>query len=48
VRSRLEAYHTQTVPLVGFYGNSGRLISVDGMLDIDSVSRQIEEALTEL
>ena len=48
VRSRLEAYHKQTVPLVGFYGNSGRLISVDGMLDIDSVSRQIEEALTEL
>ncbi len=48
VRSRLEAYQTQTVPLVGFYGNSGRLISVDGMLDIDSVSKQIEEALTEL
>jgi adenylate kinase len=48
VRSRLEAYHTQTVPLVGFYGSSGRLISVDGMLDIDSVSKQIEEALTEL
>ena len=48
VRSRLEAYQTQTVPLVGFYGSSGRLISVDGMLDIDSVSKQIEEALTEL
>ncbi len=48
VRSRLEAYHAQTVPLVGFYGNSGKLKSVDGMLDIDSVSRQIEEALTEL
>jgi len=48
VRSRLEAYQTQTVPLVGFYGSSGRLISVDGMLDIDSVFRQIEEALTEL
>ncbi len=48
VRSRLQAYHTQTVPLIGYYGNSGRLKSVDGMLDIDSVSRHIEEALTEL
>ena len=48
VRSRLEAYHSQTVPLVGYYGSSGRLKSVDGMLDIDSVARQIEEALTEL
>jgi adenylate kinase len=48
VRSRLEAYHTQTVPLVSYYGNSGRLKSVDGMLDIDSVARQIEEALTAL
>lgn len=48
VRSRLEAYHTQTVPLVGYYGSSGRLKSIDGMLDIDSVAKQIEEALTEL
>jgi adenylate kinase len=48
VRSRLEAYHSQTVPLVGYYGSSGRLKSVDGMLDIDSVARKIEEALTEL
>ena len=48
VRSRLKAYHTQTVPLIGYYGSKGRLKSVDGMLDIDSVSRHIEEALTEL
>lgn len=48
VRSRLKAYHTQTVPLIGYYGSSGRLKSVDGMLDIDSVSRHIVEALTEL
>jgi adenylate kinase len=48
VRRRLTAYHTQTVPLIGYYGDSGRLKSVDGMLDIDSVYRQIEEALTDL
>ncbi len=48
VRSRLTAYHTQTVPLIGYYGNSSRLKSVDGMLEIDSVFKQIEVALTEL
>lgn len=48
VRSRLTAYHTQTVPLVGYYGDSGRLKSVDGMLEIDSVLKQIEVALGEV
>ncbi|MFQ5626237.1 MAG: adenylate kinase [Methyloligellaceae bacterium] len=48
VRSRLQAYHAQTVPLIGYYGGSGRLKSVDGMLDIATVTRQIEEALTGL
>jgi len=48
VRSRLQAYHAQTVPLIAYYGGSGRLKSVDGMLDIASVTRQIEEALTGL
>lgn len=48
VRSRLRAYHAQTEPLVGYYGGNGRLKSVDGMLDIKSVNRQIEEALAGL
>jgi adenylate kinase len=48
VRSRLEAYHVVTVPLVGYYGRNGRLISVDGMLDINSVKGQIKEALDSL
>ncbi|GBE43011.1 adenylate kinase [bacterium BMS3Bbin10] len=48
VRSRLQAYHAQTVPLIGYYGESGKLKSVDGMLDIESVNRQIEEALAGL
>ena len=45
VRSRLEAYHAQTVPLVGYYGSNGKLRSVDGMLEINFVKDQIEEAL---
>jgi adenylate kinase len=45
VRSRLDAYHIVTVPLVGYYGSNGKLKSVDGMLDINSVKEQIKEAL---
>jgi adenylate kinase len=48
VRSRLEAYHIVTVPLVGYYGSNDKLISVDGMLDINSVKDQIKEALYSL
>lgn len=45
VRSRLDAYHIVTVPLVGYYGSNGKLKSIDGMLDINSVKDQIKEAL---
>lgn len=48
VRNRLKAYHAQTVPLVNYYGATGRLKSVDGMRDIESVRKQIEEALEEV
>ncbi len=48
VRSRLEAYHEQTSPLVGYYGGTGRMKSVDGAQDISSVKKQIEEALAGL
>lgn len=45
VRSRLTAYHAQTVPLIGYYEGVGKLKSVDGMADIAEVNRQIESAL---
>lgn len=48
VRNRLKAYHTQTAPLVNYYGATGRLKSVDGMLEIDTVKQRIEGALAEL
>lgn len=48
VRNRLKAYHTQTVPLVDYYGATSRLKSVDGMQDIDTVKQQIEGALARL
>jgi len=45
VRSRLEAYHAQTAPLLPYYGEKGVLRTIDGMADIDDVSRQIEGVL---
>ena len=45
VTSRLEAYHAQTAPLLPYYKEQGTLKSVDGMADIDEVTRQIEAVL---
>ena len=45
VRSRLAAYHEQTAPLIAHYGNQGKLKSIDGMAEIDEVTRQIAAAL---
>ena len=45
VASRLKAYHAQTAPLLPYYEEQGTLKSVDGMADIDEVTRQIEAVL---
>lgn len=45
VTTRLQAYHTQTAPILPYYQSQGRLISVDGMADIDTVTGELEEAL---
>ncbi len=45
VRSRLDAYRSQTVPILPYYAERGVLQGVDGMAEIDAVTRQIEEAL---
>ncbi len=45
VTSRLEAYHSQTAPLLPYYEACGALSGVDGMGDIDDVTRQIESVL---
>lgn len=41
VGARLAAYHAQTAPLLPYYAAQGRLKSVDGMAEIDDVTRQI-------
>jgi adenylate kinase len=45
VRSRLEAYHAQTEPLIDYYKAQGTFRSVDGMAEIGAVHRAIDEAL---
>ncbi|WP_237215180.1 adenylate kinase [Falsiroseomonas oryziterrae] len=41
VAARLEAYHRQTAPLLPFYGAQGKLKQVDGMAEMDEVTRQL-------
>jgi adenylate kinase len=43
VRSRLEAYHAQTAPLLPYYRNKGLLSVVDGMAEIDEVTAEVLE-----
>jgi adenylate kinase len=45
VRSRLAAYHKQTAPILPYYREQGVLKTVDGMADIDDVTRDIERCL---
>lgn len=45
VKTRLAQYHQQTAPILPYYQGKGVLKTVDGMADIDEVTRQIEAML---
>ncbi len=45
VTTRLGQYHQQTAPILPYYEARGVLKTVDGMADIDEVTRQIEAIL---
>jgi adenylate kinase len=45
VKTRLEAYRQQTAPILPYYREKGTLRQVNGMADIDDVTRQIEAIL---
>jgi adenylate kinase len=45
VKARLEVYRAQTAPILPYYRDRGILRQVDGMRDIDLVSREIEDLL---
>ncbi len=44
-KTRLDAYHDQTQPLLGFYAGHGKLVEVDGMASMDTVSAEIATAI---
>ncbi|MGZ3498555.1 MAG: adenylate kinase [Vulcanimicrobiaceae bacterium] len=41
VAKRLDVYDAQTAPLVEYYRNTGKLVEVDGLAPIETVTRQI-------
>ena len=42
---RLQAYRTQTAPLIAYYRDKGALITVNGMAPISEVAAAIDQAL---
>ncbi len=48
VMARLGAYHRQTAPILPHYQAQGLVFGVDGMAEIDAVTRQIETVLDRL
>src|SRR5437016_4388329 len=45
VKTRFEAYRNQTAPILPYYRTKGVLRAIDGMAEIDEVTRQIEAIL---
>ncbi len=45
VRTRLRAYHEQTAPIIPYYEAKGLMERVDGMADIEDVTKQLERIL---
>ena len=45
VKSRLEAYHTQTAPLFDFYKKKGVMVEIDGTKDVEDVTKDMFKAI---
>ncbi|MBE7087269.1 MAG: adenylate kinase [Clostridiales bacterium] len=45
VKTRLKVYQTQTEPLIGYYSEQNKLVTVDGNAEISDVERNVLEAL---
>ncbi len=48
VAARLAAYHRQTAPIIPHYAAAGILRTIDGMADIEAVSRQLDAVLAKI
>ena len=47
IRKRLEVYLAQTVPVIEYYRERGKLLEVDGEVGVEEVSRRVEAALAD-
>jgi adenylate kinase len=48
IAERLKTYELQTRPLVAYYRRRGRLVHVNGDLDVETVTREVAEAIERL
>lgn len=48
VRHRIEVYHQQTAPLIDYYRVKGLLVDIDGTQNIDGVTKDLIEAVSEV
>jgi adenylate kinase len=46
VRHRLEVYHQQTEPLIGFYREAGKLVAIDALGAVEDITERAIAALT--
>jgi adenylate kinase len=45
VIKRLDVYDEQTKPLIDYYRNADKLVEINGLLDVDSVTKNLQRAL---
>ena len=45
---RLQAYNSQTAPLLPFYKGQGKLVEIDGMRRIEQVAKEIDATLAQV
>ena len=45
VKKRLDTYHKNTEPLIGYYEKAGKLVTICGIGDIDGIFSKVKEAL---
>ncbi len=45
IRNRLEVYHQQTAPLIGFYQERKQLASIDGDQPIESINQRLNDLI---
>lgn len=44
IKKRLQTFHDETTPILGFYGKQGKLITIEANREIEAVSKDLSEA----